>query len=65
MNDGINRPIKPANMTLKLANQQTLNTIGRVEIIINLGTRDISVKLLIVKQLVYPVILGKITFGNR
>ena len=52
-------------MTLKLANQQTLNTIGRVEIIINLGTRDISVKLLIVKQLVYPVILGKITFGNR
>ena len=56
MNDGRIRKIIPANMTLKLANQQTINTIGRVDIDINLGTRNISVNLLIVKQLAFPVI---------
>ena len=55
MNDG---RIRQIIMTLKLANQQTINTIGRVDIDINLGTRNISVNLLIVKQLAYPVILG-------
>jgi hypothetical protein len=55
---GMNQQIKPANITLKLANQQTINAMGSIDIIKNFETKDISVRMFIVKELAYPIISG-------
>ena len=50
--------ITPASLILRLANQQTITTLGKVTIQIKIVERIFSVDMFIVDQLAYPLILG-------